>query len=177
MVGVAVKVTEVPEAVGFVPAVSAMLTAGATDAFTPMVMLLLDAVVEVAQAEFEVMVQATTAPAVSDVVVKVAAFVPAAVPFTVHAYEGALPPLVGVAVKVTDAPAQVGLEPVVRAMLTAEADGAFTVTVIALDVAGLPITPLWLEVITQVTTSPETKVDELYVAELVPTLVPFTFHW
>jgi ribosomal protein L25 (general stress protein Ctc) len=126
-----------------------------------MVMLLLDAVVDVAQAEFEVMVQATTAAAVSDVVVKVAAFVPAAVPLTVHEYEGALPPLVGEAVKVTDAPAQVGLEPVVRAMLTAGADGVDTVTVIELEVAGLPITPLKLDVITQVTTSPLTHVDEL----------------
>ena len=171
------KVTEVPEAAGFVPAVSAMLTEGATDAFTPMVMLLLDAVVDVAQAEFEVMVQATTAPAVSDVVVKVAAFVPAALPFTVHAYDGVLPPLVGEAVKVTDAPAQVGFVPVVCAMLTAGADGAFTVTVIELDVAGLPITPLWLEVITQLTMSPVAHVDELYVAAFVPTLAPFTFHW
>ena len=107
------KVTEEPETAGFVPAVSAMLTAGATDAFTPMVMLLLDAVADVAQVEFEVIVQATTAPAVSDVVANVAAFVPAALPFTVHAYDGALPPLVGAAVKVTDAPAQVGFVPVV----------------------------------------------------------------
>lgn len=175
--GVAVKVTEDPEAAGFVPAVSAMVTDGATDAFTLMVMLLLAAVVDVAQAEFDVIVQATTAPLVSDVVVKVEAFVPAAVPFTVQAYDGALPPLVGVAVNVIDAPAQVGLEPVVSAILTAGADGVVTVIVIALDVAGLPNTPLWFEVITHVTTSPDAKVEELYVAELVPTFVPFTFHW
>ena len=88
-----------------------------------------------------------------------------------------LPPLVGSAVKVTDAPAQDGLEPVVRAMLTAGADGVDTVTVIVLEVAGLPITPLRLEVITQVTTSPLAHVDELYVAAFVPTFIPFTFHW
>ena len=85
LVGVAVKVTEDPEAVGLVPAVIAMLTDGATDGFTLIVMLLLDAVVEVAHAEFDVMVHATTAPAVRVVVVNVAAFVPAAAPFTVHA--------------------------------------------------------------------------------------------
>ena len=62
-------------------------------------------------------------------------------------------------------------------MLTAGADGAFTVIVIVLDVAGLPITPLWLEVITQLTMSPVAHVDELYVAAFVPTFVPFTFHW
>ncbi len=85
LVGVAVKVTEVPEAAGFVPAVSAILTDGATDGFTVMVMLLLDAVVEVAHAEFEVIVQATTDPVVSVVVLNVAELVPAAVPFTVQA--------------------------------------------------------------------------------------------
>ena len=84
--------------------------------------------------------------------------------------------MVGVAVKVTDAPAQEGLEPVVSAIETAGADGAVTVMVMAFDVAGLPITPLWFEVITQVTISPETSDEELNVAELVPTLAPFTFH-
>lgn len=69
--------------------------------------------------------------------------------------------MVGVAVKVTVAPAQEGLEPVVSAIETAGADGAVTVMVMAFDVAGLPITPLWFEVITQVTTSPETSEEEL----------------
>jgi len=80
-----VKVTDDPEAAGFVPAVRAMLTAGTTDGFTLIVMLLLEAVVEVAQAEFEVIVQATTAPAVRVVVVNVAELVPAEAPFTVQA--------------------------------------------------------------------------------------------
>ena len=85
LVGVAVKLTEVPEAAGFVPAVSAILTDGATDGFTVMVMLLLDAVVEVAQEELDVIVHDTTAPVTSVVVENVAELVPAAVPFTVHA--------------------------------------------------------------------------------------------
>jgi hypothetical protein len=50
-----------------------------------MVTLLLDAVVVVAQEEFEVIVQATTLPLASVVVVKVAELVPAATPFTLHA--------------------------------------------------------------------------------------------
>lgn len=85
MVGVAVKVKDVPDAAGFVPVVRAIETAGATDGFTVIVMLLLLAVGVVAQAEFEVMVQATIAPEVSEVVLKVAALVPAAEPFTDHA--------------------------------------------------------------------------------------------
>ena len=49
-VGVAVKVTDTPALLGLVPEVIAIETAGATDGFTLMVMLLLVAVVVVAQA-------------------------------------------------------------------------------------------------------------------------------
>jgi hypothetical protein len=84
-VGVAVKVTEEPEADGLVPAVMAMLTEGATDGLTDMVIVLLVAVVAVAQEEFDVMVRATTAPFASVVVVNVAELEPAAAPFTVQA--------------------------------------------------------------------------------------------
>ena len=62
---------------------------------------------------------------------------------------------------VTDAPAHDGLLPEVMAMLTAGAAGAVIEIVIALDVAGLPSTPLRLEVITHVTTSPLANVLEL----------------
>lgn len=159
MVGVAVKVTDEPDADGLVPAVMAMATEGATDGFTATVMLLLAAVDEVAQDEFDVIVQATTAPLASVVVMKVAELVPAAVPFTVHAYDGELPPLVGVAVNVTEAPAHDGLVPAVCAIPTAGAEGALTEIVILFEVAGLPNTPLWLEVITHVTTSPLANVE------------------
>ena len=82
MVGVAVKVKDVPDAAGLVPVVRAIETAGATDGFTVIVMLLLLAVGEVAHAELDVIVQATTAPEVKVVVLNVAALVPAAEPFT-----------------------------------------------------------------------------------------------
>ena len=78
------KVTEAPEALGFVPEVMAMETAGTTEAFTPMVMLLLVAVVVVAQARLEVITQETICPLVSAVVVYVALLVPAFAPFTCH---------------------------------------------------------------------------------------------
>jgi len=113
LVGVAVNVTEVPDAAGLVPAVSAMLTDGTTEAFTVIVMLLLVAVGVVAHVELEVIVHATTAPLVRVAVAKVAEFVPAAAPFTVHAYAGALPPVVGTAANVTEAPAHVGFVPTV----------------------------------------------------------------
>ena len=62
--------------------------------------------------------------------------------------------MVGVAVKVTEAPVVVGLLPEVMAMDTAGVTEPVTVMVIAFEVAGLPVTPLRLEVITHVTTWP-----------------------
>ena len=84
-VGVAVNVTEAPDADGLVPAVIAMLTAGTTDGLIVMVILLLAAVLEVTHEELEVSVHATTAPLASVVEENVAEFVPAAAPFTVQA--------------------------------------------------------------------------------------------
>ncbi len=57
-----------------------------------------------------------------------------------------------VAVKVTDAPAHVGFAPVVIAMLLVGVALLVTVTVMALDVAGDPVTSAKLEVMIQVTT-------------------------
>jgi len=53
---------------------------------------------------------------------------------------------------------------------------AFTVMVIALLVAGLPVTPDKFDVITQVTICPVVNVFVVYVGPPVPTLAPFTFH-
>ena len=78
------KVTEAPEALGFVPADIAMATDGATDALTPIVMLLLVAVEVVAQARFDVSTQDTTCAFVSVVVEKVELLVPAFRPPTFH---------------------------------------------------------------------------------------------
>ena len=83
--------------------------------------------------------------------------------------------MVGVAVNVTLVPAQIVVAGL-AAMLTLTGKFGFTVIVIALDVAGLPVAQVALEVSTQVTTSPLFKVVEVNVVELVPELVPFTFH-
>ena len=84
MVGVAVNVTELPEAAGLVPLVRAMLTAGATEALMVMVIELLVAVVGLAQLRLDVITHDTIAPLVRVVVVYVAEFVPTLAPLTCH---------------------------------------------------------------------------------------------
>ena len=64
-----------------------------------------------------------------------------------------MPPLVGVAVNVTDVPAQIVL-PGFAAMLTEGVTVPDTVIVIAFDVAIAVLVQVAVEVITQVTTSP-----------------------
>ena len=62
-----------------------------------------------------------------------------------------VPPLVGVAVKVTEVPAQTGLAE--AAIDTLTGSRGFTVMVTVLEVAGLPLGQVALEVRTQVTRS------------------------
>ena len=73
-----------------------------------MVIILLVAVGDVAQAALLVIITLTWSLFTRVVVVNVSAVCPGIViPFTCHAYVGAAPPLVGVAVKVTLAPTQI----------------------------------------------------------------------
>ena len=78
------------------------------------------------------------------------------VPPLLHWYAGVAPPLVGVAVKVTEVPEQTGFAEAPIDTLTGSK--GFTVMVIALDVAGLPVVHARPEVITQVITSPLTGI-------------------
>jgi hypothetical protein len=94
---------------------------------------------------------------------------------TFHWYDGVEPPLVAVAVKVTEVPAQivvVGVE-----MVTDGADDAVTVMVIAFEVAVVGDAHDAVEVMTHVTTCPLVSVLVVYVGLFVPTLVVPTFHW
>ena len=87
-----------------------------------------------------------------------------------------VPPLVGVAVKVTLVPAHI----VVADADTDTLAGKFGLTVIVtpLEVAGDPVKHgLAFEVSSTVTTSLLFNVVVVYVLLLVPTFVPFTFHW
>ena len=78
-------------------------------------------------------------------------FVPTLFPLTFHWYAGVVPPFSGVAVKVTDVPAHTGLALAVISTLTGN-NGSTTI-VSSLDVAGLPVAQVALEVITQVIAS------------------------
>ena len=74
-----------------------------------------------------------------------------------HWYAGVVPPLVGVAVKVTNVPAQTGL--VFGAIATLAVKTGFTIMVTALDVAGDPVRQgVKFDVITTLITSPLTGI-------------------
>jgi hypothetical protein len=145
-----VNVTELP--VHTVVAGVDILTEGITDGFMVIVIELDVAVAGSAQAELEVMTQVTACPLVSAVVVKVALLVPALVPSTFHWYDGVLPPLVGVAVNVTELPLHtvvLGVE-----IVTDGVTVPVTVIVSELDVAVVGDAQPELEVKTQVTACP-----------------------
>ncbi len=77
--------------------------------------------------------------------------VPTFTPFTCHWYAGVVPPLVGVAVYVTEVPEQTGFAE--GAMDTLTGNVVLTVIVTVLDVAGLPVAQDAFDVRTQVTAS------------------------
>jgi hypothetical protein len=79
-------------------------------------------------------------------------FVPTLIPFTFHWYAGKGPPLLGVAVMVTDDPGQKGFGTAL--MLTPVGNPVSTIIVMQLDVAGFPETQGRDEVRTQHTISP-----------------------
>ena len=83
--------------------------------------------------------------------------------------------MVGVAVKVTLVPEQVGLAPVVIAILTDGVSGVVIVNAIALLVAVGEVTQARLLVITQVIL-PAVVPASVYVALLVPTFASSFFH-
>jgi len=115
-------------------------------------------------------------PAVVPASVYVALFVPTFPTFFFHWYEGVDPPFVGVAVNVTPAPEQVGLEPDVTAILTEGVTIEFTVKAIALLVAVGVVTHVRLLVITTVML-PAVVPRSVYVSLFVPTSTPPFFHW
>ena len=69
-----------------------------------------------------------------------ALFVPAGVPFTIHWYAGVMPPLTGVAVKVTAVPAQTGFALAETDTLTGS--NGLTVIVTVLVARGPPHVPV-----------------------------------
>ena len=144
----AVKVTELPEHTGFAEAPIVTLTG--RFGFTVMVTMLEVAGFPVAQVALDVRTQ-VTASLFTGTYVNEALFVPALIPFTFHWYAGVVPPLVGVAVKVTEIPEHTGFAEAPIDTLTGRF--GFTVMVTVLDVAGLPVAQVALEVSMHVTAS------------------------
>ena len=85
-----------------------------------------------------------------------------------------MPPLTGVAVKVTEEPEQIEADE--AAIVTAGVADVLSVIVIALLVAVGVVAQPELLVKTTVTTSLLFKEEDVNVLLLVPALVPFTFH-
>ena len=105
MTGVAVNVTEVPGQI--VVADGATVTDGTTRSFTVIVIWLLVTVGDDGQIAFVVITTVTLSVFTKELLEKVGLFVPTSTPFTFHWYDGFVPPFVGVAVNVTDVPAQI----------------------------------------------------------------------
>ena len=85
-----------------------------------------------------------------------------------------MPPLAGVAVKVTEDPGQNGLG--LAVMDTDAGSPGMPVMTSAFEVAGFPDTQAREEFRRQVTTSPEIGL-KVKLGLFVPALTPFTFHW
>jgi hypothetical protein len=83
--------------------------------------------------------------------------------------------LTGVAVKVTEVPAQIAPEGE-AVILTLTGRTGFTDIVMELDVAGFPDTQVKEDVITTVTTSLSASVEVVKLGLFVPRFAPLTFH-
>ena len=151
-----------------------MLMVGALSAFTVIAMAF--EVTEVGEAQVALLVITTLTKSLLFNVdeLNVARLVPALMPFTFHWYEGAPPPLVGVAVKVTEVPAQILVE--LALILTAGVALGVTVIVMLLEVAEEGTAQLAALVIATLTTSLFANVAVVNEAALVPAFTPFTFH-
>lgn len=87
-----------------------------------------------------------------------------------------MPPLLPVAVKVTDVPEQIAPDGD-AAILTLTGKLELTVMVMEFEVTGFTDAQLSEDVMTQLTTSPLASELLEYVVLFEPTLLPLTFHW
>lgn len=146
MTGVAVNVIGLP--VHKAPE-ETMDTEAGNAPVTVIVIVLLVAGIGLAQVAFEVSSAFTRSPFANVVVVYVGP-VNTRPPFTNHWYVGPAPPFVGVGVNVTDVPEQIDPEGL-AAIVTDATRFGFTVMVIPLLVAGLPVAHNAFDVSIQVT--------------------------
>lgn len=151
-----------------------IVTDGTTIGLMPIVILLLLAVVVVAHTALLVSTQLMMSPFTSVLSVYVVAPVPTGLPFLRHWYAGLLPPLVGTAVNTTVELLHTGLLGVV--INNEGVTDWVTFIVMALLATVAVVIHAALLVIWQVTTSPFSKLDTVYVGLLVPTVVVPRFH-
>lgn len=169
LVGVNVKVTQVPSHTGIVGRL-VILTAGITTGFTAITTVFEVALAGLAQGEFDVIL-ATTKSALFNVqdVKLLPDWFGTGEPFIVHPYTGLLPPLVGVAVKVTQVPAHIGPDGLADIATVAAADEP-TLIVVVVESVQDP-----LEATKRIIYVPgELNVRETSVA--VENCTPFSFH-
>ena len=171
--GVAVKVTVFPLQILVEDA--AIETDGVTEEFTVILIVFDEAVVGELHNALDVNTHEIASAFTSVVVEYEEAVAPGIfVPFFFHWKVGVPPPLVALAVKVTDVPEQTVVAEVLIVILGAVV--GVTVIVTAFEVADVVVAQATLDVNTQVTTSLFASVVDPNVAEFVPTFPPFTFH-
>src|SRR6478736_707892 len=121
-----------------------------------------------------VRITVTTSPSLNVVVVNLSESVPLSTPLTCHWYDGLLPPLVGVAVNVTEVPLQIDV--VLAAILTLGSTLVDVMVTGLLVAVGVDAQARLLVIIT-VTTSPSFNVVVVNLSESVPLSTPLTCHW
>ncbi|MBK8883294.1 MAG: hypothetical protein IPN67_13185 [Bacteroidales bacterium] len=176
-VGVAVNVTEVPAQIA--PAgLAAILTLAGTLGLTVIVMLFDAAGEPLTQGALDVICTLMSSPFARAAEIYVADVAPGirAAPLY-HWYVGAAPPFVGVAVNVTEVPAQIAPAGL-AAILTLAGTLGLTVIVMLFDAAGEPLTQGALDVICTFMSSPFARAAEIYVADVAPGIraAPL-YHW
>ncbi len=175
LVGVAVNVTEDPAQIEF--AVAKILTEAIKFALTVIVTTFDVAGLPVEHVAFDVIctVIASLLTNVVDVQVDEVSPLMAVAPLY-HWYAGVAPPLIAVAVNITEDPAQIGFAD--AKILTEAGKFALTVIVTTFDVAGLPVEHVAFDVIFTVIASLLTNVVDVQVDEVSPLMaVAPLYHW
>ena len=145
MVGVAVNVTGVPSQIG-PEGVADIFTLAGNNGFTVIVIILEVAGLPVAQVAVDVIITVIWSPLTRLDEVYVAPVSPGTVVVPLYHWYDGVPPLVGMAVKITGVPSQIAPDGEAEIFTLAGSKG-FTVMVIILDVAGLPVAQVAVEVI------------------------------
>jgi hypothetical protein len=174
LVMLAVKVT-VPDPEQIELEVDVIFTVGVTVGVTTTLLLLLVAVFALLQVALLVRIHVTTSLLVKLLLLYVELLLPTLLPFSFHWYAGLDPPWLMLAVKVTDVPEHTLVT--LGAMLMLGVTVGVTTTLLLLLVAVFALLQVALLVSSHVTTSLLVKLLLLYVELLLPTLLPFNFHW